>query len=69
MSKTRVLLPGIEGGAPLLPYAKLEGIVSLRSPPTCMPATPMSQPLMTSLTPSLNENGLPFLFAIIEFSM
>ena len=47
----------------LLPYARLAGTVIRRSPPTDMPATPMSQPLMTSPPPSLKLNGLPFLFA------
>ena len=34
-----------------------------RSPPIDMPATPMSQPLMTSPDPSVNVKGVPFLFA------
>jgi hypothetical protein len=51
-------------GMPLLPYARLAGIVIRRSPPTDIPATPISQPLMTSPAPSLKLNGLPFLFAI-----
>ncbi|EDZ70287.1 hypothetical protein AWRI1631_130620 [Saccharomyces cerevisiae AWRI1631] len=34
----------------------------LRSPPTDIPATPMSQPLITSPRPSLNANGLPLVF-------
>jgi hypothetical protein len=62
MSKTRVELAGIPG-RDLLPYARFEGIVNRRSPPTAIPATPMSQPLMTSPVPSLKENGLPLLFA------
>lgn len=61
-SKVKVELPGIPG-TPLLPYARCAGIVNLRSPPTDIPATPMSQPLMTSPAPSLKEKGLPFLFA------
>lgn len=61
-SKTKVLFAGIPG-CPLLPYARWAGIVSLRSPPTAMPATPMSHPLMTSPAPSLKLNGLPDLLA------
>lgn len=61
-SKIKVALPGIPG-TPLLPYARLAGMVSLRSAPIDIPATPMSQPLMTSPAPNLKENGLPFLFA------
>jgi hypothetical protein len=64
ISKTRVLFAGIPG-RDLLPYAKLAGIVSRRSPPTDIPTTPISQPWITSPAPSLNENGLPFLFATI----
>ena len=33
---------------------------------TDIPATPMSHPLITSPAPSLNEKGLPFLFAKIS---
>lgn len=39
-------------------------MVILRSPPTDMPAIPISQPLMTSPDPSLNVNGLPDLLAV-----
>lgn len=63
MSKTSSLLAGIPGRA-LLPYARCAGMFNLRSPPTCMPATPISQPLITSPTPSLKENGFPFLLAV-----
>lgn len=66
-SKTSVLFAGIPGFLEL-PYAKLAGIVSLRSPPTDIPRTPMSQPLMTSPAPSLNWNALPFLFAVLRVS-
>ena len=68
MSKTRVLLAGMLGKL-LLPYARFAGMVSLRSPPTDMPATPISQPLMTSPAPSLNENGFPFVFARVELGL
>ena len=63
MSKTRFELAGMPG-MPLLPYPRFAGILIRRSPPRDMPATPMSQPLMTSPEPSLNVNGLPFLFAV-----
>src|ERR1700760_202582 len=39
-----------------------------RSPPTDIPCTPTSHPLMTSPTPILNVNGLPFLFATSSVS-
>jgi hypothetical protein len=39
-------------------------MVNRRSPPTAMPITPISQPLITSPAPSLKPKGLPFLFAI-----
>jgi hypothetical protein len=65
MSKIKSELAGISGGAPFFPYASAAGIVRRRSPPGVMPATPTSQPLMTWPTPSLKENGLPFLLAVI----
>ena len=63
MSKVSCELAGIPG-MDLLPYARFAGTTIRRSPPTDMPATPMSQPLMTSPVPSLKLNGLPFLFAM-----
>jgi hypothetical protein len=51
-----------------LPYARFAGIVIRRSPPTDMPATPMSHPWITSPVPSLNEKGLPLLFAVLQVS-
>ena len=59
----RVEFAGMPGFA-VPPYARAAGTVKRRSPPTDMPATPMSQPLMTSPEPSLKVNGLPFLFAV-----
>lgn len=56
-------LAGMPGMA-LLPYARWAGTVRRRSPPTDMPITPMSQPLITSLAPSLKVKGVPFLFAM-----
>jgi len=35
------------------------GMVSLRMPPTFMPATPTSQPLMTIPCPNWNSKGWP----------
>lgn len=63
-SNTSVELGGIASPAFLLPYARLAGTVMRRSPPIAIPATPMSQPLITCPEPSLNENGAPFLFAV-----
>ena len=63
MSKIKSEFPGMSGGAPFLPYASAAGMVRRRSPPGIMPATPTSQPLITSPFPSLKEKGLPFLFA------
>jgi hypothetical protein len=65
MSKMSSELAGMPGSA-FEPYASFAGIVRRRSLPACMPATPTSQPLMTSPTPSLNEKGLPFLLAMIQ---
>lgn len=62
-SKINFELAGIPGRA-FLPYARLGGIEMRRSPPTAMPATPISQPLMTSPLPSLKVKGLPFLLAV-----
>ena len=42
---------------PVSPYAICHGIVSLRFPPTFIPGTPSSQPLMTLPLPSSNSNG------------
>lgn len=53
--KTRVEFPGIPGWD-RLPYAIAGGMVINRSPPICMPATPTSQPLMTSPLPKRNLN-------------
>lgn len=65
-SKINLLLGGIPG-TPLLPYARWAGIVRRRSPPMAMPATPISQPLITSPLPSLKEKGGPFLFAVSRY--
>ena len=62
MSNTSVELAGILGSA-LLPYARWAGMVIRRSPPTVMPSTPMSQPLITSPLPRVKRNGGPFLLA------
>lgn len=62
MSKISSELAGMPGSA-LEPYASFAGIERRRSLPACMPATPMSQPLITSPTPSLKEKGFPFLLA------
>src|SRR5690348_4057983 len=58
-SKTSVALGGITPPAPLSPYARSGGIVSLRLPPTFIVATPSSQPLITCPWPSTNSNGWP----------
>lgn len=39
------------------PYARDAGIISLRFPPTFIPATPSSQPLITCPAPSWKLNG------------
>eukprot|EP00964_Phaeocystis_antarctica_P061686 scaffold36873_cov78-Phaeocystis_antarctica.AAC.16 len=52
-SKRSVALGGISGMLPRLPYAVRGGHTSLRLPPTHIPATPASQPLITLPTPSL----------------
>ena len=46
-SKISVAFGGIAPGKPRSPYARWGGIVSLRSPPIFMPATPGSQPWIT----------------------
>lgn len=49
------------GAAPVFPYAMAGGTTNLRLSPTRMPTTPLSQPFMTSPTPSLNAKRLfPF---------
>src|SRR5262249_30219314 len=52
-SNTSVELGGITGGNPRAPYASSGGMVSRRTSPIFIPATPWSQPLMTSPAPSL----------------
>lgn len=52
-SKTRFAFGGI-GPTPLAPYASSEGMISFRTPPTFMPGTPWSHPVMTSPAPSVN---------------
>ena len=61
-SKMSWELAGIPG-MDLLPYARLAGTLIRRSPPIDIPATPISQPLITSPEPSLKLNGFPFLLA------
>mmetsp|Transcript_10067 Transcript_10067/g.41552 ORF Transcript_10067/g.41552 Transcript_10067/m.41552 type:complete len:270 (+) Transcript_10067:480-1289(+) len=65
-SKMSVALPGMAPFTPFLPYAMAGGMVSRRLSPTRMPATPTSQPLMTSPMPSLNWNvALPLVWSKI----
>mmetsp|Transcript_7815 Transcript_7815/g.30932 ORF Transcript_7815/g.30932 Transcript_7815/m.30932 type:complete len:260 (+) Transcript_7815:462-1241(+) len=65
-SKMRVALPGMAPFTPFLPYAIAGGMVSRRLSPTRMPATPTSQPLMTSPMPSLNwKVALPLVWSKI----
>src|SRR3989338_8470801 len=56
-SKVNVALGGITLPAPRAPYASCGGMVSLRLPPTFIPATPSSQPLMTCPAPTRKEKG------------
>ena len=58
MLKQSVASPGISGGLPRLPYPSLGGTVSRRRPPTRIPATPVSHPLITSPAPSVKLNLL-----------
>lgn len=51
-SKQSVALRGMTPLTPVSPYAMLGGTTSRRLSPTRMPATPLSQPLMTSPTPA-----------------
>jgi hypothetical protein len=60
--KIKVAFGGMTGGEPFLPYANAAGMVNLRSPPTCNPATPISQPLITSPRPRAKVNGDPETF-------
>jgi hypothetical protein len=60
--KMRVAFGGMTGGDPCFPYARGAGIDNLRSPPICIPATPMSHPLITSPRPKANVNGAPLTF-------
>jgi len=46
LPKVRVELGGMSPFA-LLPYAIAAGIVKSRSPPTCIPAIPISHPIIT----------------------
>mmetsp|Transcript_4873 Transcript_4873/g.22341 ORF Transcript_4873/g.22341 Transcript_4873/m.22341 type:complete len:364 (-) Transcript_4873:121-1212(-) len=65
-SKMSVALPGMAPFTPFLPYAIAGGMVSRRLSPTRMPATPTSQPLMTSPMPSLNwKVALPLVWSKI----
>src|SRR4029078_3232037 len=57
-SKISVAFGGITPPAPRSPYAICGGITSVRCPPTFMPATPSSQPLITRPAPSVNPNGV-----------
>lgn len=66
-SKISLELAGIPG-RDCLPYARWDGMVILRSPPTAMPGIPMSQPLITSPLPILQEKGFPPLLAVRSVS-
>ena len=48
---------GILGGDPFAPYASSAGMISSRLPPTLIPTTPWSQPLMTWPSPSVKVKG------------
>ena len=54
MSKYSVAPGGMSGAEPFIPYPILGGTTSFRLPPTRIPLTPLSQPLMTSPAPSTN---------------
>ncbi len=59
-SKMSVAFAGMAPGTPWLPYAKSAGMMRRRFPPTFMPATPKSHPLMTWPAPRLKVNGWPW---------
>jgi len=54
--KWSVAPPGISGGEPRLPYPSVGGQTSVRFPPTRIPLTPWSQPLITSPASIVNVN-------------
>src|SRR5262249_41207748 len=56
-SKISVASGGITPPAPRLPYAMSGGMISVRWPPTFIPATPSSQPRITRPPPKGNVNG------------
>ena len=57
-SKIKSAFGGMLSPEPRAPYARLGGMTSVRLPPTFMPATPCSQPLMTLPAPSLKSIGV-----------
>src|SRR6185503_4899339 len=58
-SKTSVEPGGMSGGAPASPYAIDGGNTSFRRPPTFMPLTPSSHPVITCPAPSVKAKGSP----------
>ena len=61
-SNINVALAGMTFPAPLDPYQSSGGIVNFLLPPTFMPSTPSSQPLITLPAPKGKLNGaLPIL--------
>ena len=66
-SNLRVAFRGMSGGAPCAPYAICGGTVNLRLSPTRMPATPLSQPLMTSPVPADQQINLSQLLSYPEW--
>lgn len=59
MVKYNVAPPGMDP-APRGPYPIEEGMMSRRTPPTAMPGTPWSHPLMTRRRPIENASGFPW---------
>ena len=55
-SKTSSDFPGI-GPVPASPYASWYGMNKRRLPPTFMPSSPISQPVITCRRPCTNSNG------------
>src|SRR5688500_15245645 len=58
-SKINAAFGGITLPAPCAPYAISGGIIKVRCPPTFIPVTPRSQPLITRPAPRRNEKGTP----------
>lgn len=54
-SNTSAELGGMTRPAPCEPYAMEEGMIRVRLPPTFIPITPWSHPLITRPAPSRNE--------------